>query len=58
VLQGSFLVISVFLQQERGYSAIPRPRSFFSWIVGLVTLVGVVLPVAPTGLPAASWRPP
>jgi Family of unknown function (DUF6069) len=22
----------------------PRPRSFFSWIVGLVTVVGVVLP--------------
>ena len=22
----------------------PRPRSFFSWIVGLATLVGVVLP--------------
>jgi hypothetical protein len=27
----------------------PRPRSFFSWIVGLVTLVGVVLPFALDG---------
>ena len=24
--------------------ATPRPRSFFSWIVGLITVVGVVLP--------------
>jgi hypothetical protein len=24
----------------------PRPRAFFSWIVGLATLVGVVLPFA------------
>lgn len=27
----------------------PRPRSFFSWIVGLGTLVGVVLPFGLTG---------
>jgi Family of unknown function (DUF6069) len=27
----------------------PRPRSFFSWIVGLATLVGVVLPFALDG---------
>jgi hypothetical protein len=27
----------------------PRPRAFFSWIVGLVTLVGVVLPFAMDG---------
>jgi hypothetical protein len=27
----------------------PRPRSFFGWIVGLVTLVGVVLPFALDG---------
>jgi len=27
----------------------PRPRSFFGWIVGLVTLVGVVLPFTTDG---------
>ena len=27
----------------------PRPRSFFAWIVGLATLVGVVLPFALDG---------
>jgi hypothetical protein len=27
----------------------PRPRSFFGWIVGLATLVGVVLPFAMEG---------
>jgi hypothetical protein len=27
----------------------PRPRSFFSWIVGLATVVGVVLPFATDG---------
>jgi Family of unknown function (DUF6069) len=27
----------------------PRPRAFFSWIVGLATLVGVVLPFALEG---------
>ena len=27
----------------------PRPRAFFSWIVGLVTVVGVVLPFASDG---------
>jgi hypothetical protein len=27
----------------------PRPRAFFSWIVGLSTLVGVVLPFAAEG---------
>ena len=27
----------------------PRPRSFFGWIAGLVTLVGVVLPFATDG---------
>jgi hypothetical protein len=27
----------------------PRPRAFFSWIVGLCTLVGVVLPFAADG---------
>ena len=27
----------------------PRPRAFFSWIVGLATLVGVVLPFATSG---------
>jgi hypothetical protein len=27
----------------------PRPRSFFGWIVGLATLVGVVLPFALDG---------
>jgi hypothetical protein len=27
----------------------PRPQSFFSWIVGLATLVGVVLPFALDG---------
>ena len=30
----------------------PRPRSFFSWIVGLATLAGVVLPFALTGTTA------
>jgi hypothetical protein len=30
----------------------PRPRSFFSWIVGLGTLVGVVLPFGLTGTTA------
>ena len=30
----------------------PRPRSFFSWIVGLATLVGVVLPFGLTGTTA------
>jgi hypothetical protein len=27
----------------------PRPRAFFSWIVGLATVVGVVLPFAVDG---------
>ena len=27
----------------------PRPRSFFSWIVGLATVVGVVLPFTTDG---------
>jgi hypothetical protein len=27
----------------------PRPRAFFSWIIGLATLVGVVLPFAADG---------
>ena len=27
----------------------PRPRSFFGWIIGLVTVVGVVLPLAMDG---------
>ena len=30
----------------------PRPRSFFTWIVGLATLVGVVLPFGLTGTTA------
>jgi Family of unknown function (DUF6069) len=30
-------------------STTPRPRAFFSWIVGLSTLVGVVLPFAAEG---------
>jgi hypothetical protein len=30
----------------------PRPRSFFSWIVGLATAVGVVLPFALDGTTA------
>jgi hypothetical protein len=30
----------------------PRPRSFFAWIVGLATLVGVVLPFALDGTTA------
>jgi hypothetical protein len=30
-------------------STTPRPRAFFSWIVGLATLVGVVLPFAASG---------
>jgi hypothetical protein len=29
----------------------PRPESFFSWIVGLATVVGVVVPLGSTG----SW---
>ena len=29
--------------------ATPRPRSFFSWIVGLATVVGVVVPLALDG---------
>jgi hypothetical protein len=29
----------------------PRPRSFFSWIVGLATLVGTLLPFALDGTP-------
>ena len=32
-----------------GTDETPRPRSFFSWIVGLGTLVGVVLPFGLTG---------
>jgi hypothetical protein len=35
----------------------PRPRSFFSWIVGLATLVGVVLPFTLEGLSAGGWPP-
>jgi hypothetical protein len=31
----------------------PRPRSFFSWIVGLATLAGIVLPFTLTGTTAA-----
>jgi hypothetical protein len=27
----------------------PRPRSFFTWIVGLATVIGVVLPFATDG---------
>jgi hypothetical protein len=30
----------------------PRPRAFFSWIVGLATLAGVVLPFGLTGTTA------
>jgi hypothetical protein len=30
----------------------PRPRAFFTWIVGLATLVGVVLPFGLTGTTA------
>ena len=32
----------------------PRPEAFFSWIVGLATVVGVVVPLASSGSWAAS----
>ena len=32
----------------------PRPETFFSWIVGLATVVGVAIPLASTGSWAAS----